>query len=198
MFEGCRGCCVSLVLVPLLFCALSVGLVIYIYATAPDPPLTDNFKAKQSEADAFDQIIDDATVSTGDFLVQFNEREISSWMTLEGQDFAEKNDRRFPFKNIQVGLDDGKMTFYAELDTVLDLAFEVVIEPEVDKNGKMEFDIDEAHLGGLRVPRVFLKGVTEALEDKLVEPFEDLGDYRITGLTVQDGFFSMNGSVLPN
>jgi hypothetical protein len=203
MLEGCGGCCLTVVVIPLLCCGLLIGGVIYIYATAPDPPLTDNFKANLAEAQAFEAELARATnraTTQGVFDLNVNERYLSSWMALEGEDFADEHGHSFPFKNVQVGLDDGQITFYAELDRtdLIKLPLEVVLEPTVDDQGQLKFEIKEAHLSGLRVPNVILENVTGQFEDRLVQPFDDLpGNYYVyeNSIVVEDGAFILQGGV---
>lgn len=200
MFEGCRGCCLTFVVLPMLCCVLVVGGIIYIYMSAPEPPVSDNFKPNTTEAQAFENTLNNAErLAQGGygFTIQFNERQISSWMSLRGEEYASERDRQFPFKNIQVGMDDNLMVFYAELDGYgpLDLPLEVVLEPGIDINGKLEFDLNEAHLGGINVPTFVLKNITAQMDDLLVKPFEDVGDYQIQSLRVANNSFTATGRV---
>jgi uncharacterized protein YpmS len=203
MFEGCGGCCLALVLIPVLCCVLVVGAIIYVYSTAPDPPLSDNFKASQVEADQFDQMISTAKLSAqsqGWFYLQFNERQISSWMALEGEDFAKQQDNTFPFKNMQVGLGEGRMTFYGELRRYgLKLPFKIEIQPQIDNQGKVKMEIKTARLGGLVVPQFVLKSVSAQFEDVLIKPFDDLpGSYALykESLSIQSGSFVVQGTIV--
>jgi hypothetical protein len=204
MFESCGGCCATLLLIPLLCCVLVVGAVIYIHSNAPDPPLSDNFKANQTEADQFQAELDRAVArarSQGVFDLFFNERQLSSWMALEGPGFAADYDHSFPFKNTQVALDDGEITFYGEFDRYqLTIPMEVVIKPRITRDRKLEFDITSADVGGVTMPDFVLSNITGQFNDVLIEPFNDLpGDYYIfeDSVFIQDGTFVLQGAVQP-
>lgn len=208
MFEGCTGCCIVLLLIPLACCALGVGGVVYVYSTAPDPPLGDNFKASQVEATEFNNQIVNATyqaASQGSFVLTFTERQLSSWMQFEGESFAEQNDHAFPFKDVQVGIRDGRMTFYGELDQAegIKLPVEVVVEPIVNNEGQLEFVIDEAHMGGIRLPDFVLENVTGQLNDAIQKPLEDLpANYTLYPQTLSvgkdtPGTFAVQGYATP-
>ncbi|MBI5959827.1 MAG: hypothetical protein HY866_13890, partial [Chloroflexi bacterium] len=204
MIEGCGGCCLSLILIPLLCLAIVACGVIYVYTNGPEPPLSDRFKASSAEAQAFDTAIQNAAnqITTGSFdgggfVIQFDQRQMSSWLTLEGQDFAEDHDRSFPFENVQVKLDGGKMIFYGELARYrLNLPLRVTIKPDIDKDGKLKLKVESADFGGLNLPGVLLKEITRVLEDALMQPIDDLG-YSYTlfeqTLVIEDGVFSMQG-----
>jgi hypothetical protein len=216
LIEGCGGCCFTVVFVLLLCCVLVVGAVVYVYMSAPEPPLGDNFRAKQEEANQFQYIIDTfPSPNAPTFRLQFNERQISSWMALEGARYAEENGRRFPFENIQVGLADGEMTFYAEIERYgLKLPLEVIIVPtrvtpsytpgQLSRD-ELKFEVREAHLGGIRVPKFVLDPIQDQFHDLLVQPLDQVGGaYNLGELTVgddpytaqEDNIFRITGSVV--
>lgn len=206
MFEGCSGCCLGLILIPLLCCVLVGCAVIYVYSEGPEPPLSGNFKPQLAEAQTFQNVIDSAAnqaVTQNWFVIQFNQRELSSWLALRGEDFAQEQDRSFPFENVQVKLEDGDMTFYGELSRYrLTLPLQVVIKPGVDKQGQLDLKIDSVDFGGLSLPGFILDGVTNVLEDALMQPLQDQLDQ--TGrsyalyegsLSVDNGSFAVQGTV---
>lgn len=202
MFESCGGCCLALVLIPLLCCGALVLGVYYVNTNGPDAPLSDNFRASPAEAQALDNEIARATNDARSmrwFALSFTERQLSSWIALEGQDFAEAQGHNMPFENMQVGLDDGQMTFYGEIKQVgLTLPLAVVIEPKADSENQIELDIVSADVGGLKVPAFVLENVQAQLTDRLIKPFDDLpGTYFIypDSLSIQDGVFVVQGGV---
>lgn len=203
MFEGCGGCCLAVILIPLLCVAVAACGIVYAATQGPEPPLSENFTASVADAQAFDTAINAATrdaQNTRGFTLTFNERQISSWLALEGEQFAEEQGSTFPFKNVQVGLDAGEMIFYGELQlSRIRLPLAVAIKPEVDRAGHLDFEITDADVGGIAAPTFALKVVTGQLEDKLVKPLDDLqGDYVLdpNSLWVQDGVFSVRGQVI--
>lgn len=202
MFEGCGGCCLALIVIPLLCCGLAAGAVAYTTINAPDPPVRENFRPSQAEAQALDAEVQRAAnmaVTQGWFWTAFTEEQFSSWLALRGQDFAESRDRSFPFEEVQVGLDDGLMTFFAKFSrSGVKIPLQVTIRPRVDANGKLALDIDEANVGGIGLPGALLGTITGHLEDALNRPFENLsGNYFLNAatLSVDNGRFEVQGQV---
>ncbi|MEW6577929.1 MAG: hypothetical protein AB1435_01915 [Chloroflexota bacterium] len=205
MFEGCSGCCLSIILIPLLCLGLAACVVIYAATSdSNDAPLPNTFKPSLSEAQAFDRAIDDAIAqarSQGWWALKFNEREISSWMALEGKAFADEHGHVFPFKNVRVGLDDGEMRFYAEVEVrFLSVPLKVFIKPGVDYAGQITFDITKVDVAGIGAPDFVVQTVKAQFEDLLIRPFEDLpGSYFLyeQSLIVDNGTFEVQGMIRP-
>jgi hypothetical protein len=202
MFESCGGCCVALVVIPLLCCAMVVCGLIYVASTAPDPPLSDEFNANPAEAAAFDGQVNQAAYDAGyssGFTLTFTERQISSWLALEGEAFADDHDISFPFDNVQMGLEDGEMTFYGELGTGrVKIPLEVVIKPEVDRVYHLNLNVESVKFLGLKLPGALVDSVTSQLEKKVIQPIEDAGtDYVLdpNSLRIEDGTFWVQGQV---
>jgi uncharacterized protein YpmS len=192
MFEGCRACLILIVLIPLACCLLIVCGIVYVMTSAPEPPIADKFTPQESEAQAFETQINNAKYANGYFTVSFNERQISSWLALKSDLLSDQSGERFPLENIQVGLDGGKVTVYAEIKSgSLKFPLEVVITPETDSKGQLSFHIDEAHLGGLSLPKAILNRLTVELDKALKEPFDEVGNYANAQLSVEDGQFIM-------
>ena len=199
MLEGCKGCCAGAILIPLLCCAFAACSVVYVNTQGPDAPLS-KFSANITDAQTFENELDRAgnqASSEGWFVLNFNEQQLSSWMALEGEAFADEHGHSFPFEDVQVGLDDGQFTFYGELQQgVIKLPVEVVIEPQFDSSGHLELDIVSANLGGLSLPDFVLENVQDQFEDLLTEPFDDLAtDYFFfaESLDIEDGVFVVQG-----
>jgi uncharacterized protein YpmS len=202
MIESCGGCCLVLILVPLLICIVVGGVALYVYNNAPDQPVAASFTPSPVDAQAFQAVLDGAEAtarSQGWFWMSFTEQQLSSWMALEGADFADQQGTVFPFSNMQVGLDDNAITFYGELDPgVMAVPIEVVIEPKVSATGDFEFDITSVDVGGVQAPDFLTTVVSSQFEDILVKPLEQLpGDlifYQET-LKVDNGIFEVQGRV---
>jgi hypothetical protein len=198
--DECRGCCLLIVGVPLLCLALAACALLYVATAGADPPLSDKFVATSADAQAFDRQIDSAVNDarlSGGFTLTFSEREISSWMALEGEAFGKDYVGAFPVDNIQVGLDDGEMRFYGELGR-LDLPILITVKPGVDRIGHLDFEIVELNLGGVGLPGGMLDSVSDQLKDKIRSPLEDLeGDYVLdpASLSVTNGRFAVRGQV---
>ncbi|NLX10417.1 MAG: hypothetical protein GXY36_12240 [Chloroflexi bacterium] len=201
MFEGFRGCCLSVLIIPLLCCVLAAGAAIFIYASAPEPPVGGDFRPTIADANTFNNALNQAAsdaMDGGVFSLSFDEVSLSSWIALNGADLARERGYSFPFTDVQVGLDDDVMTFYGRLTTAsLNLPVEIVIEPRVDAAGHLDLNIQEAHLGALGVPPGLLGNVTRELEDTLTRTLTDLNaDYRLSDpITVDNGRFTAYGQV---
>lgn len=203
MFEGCGGCCLSLVLIPLLCLGLTACAVIYLLTLDVDTPLPANFQPSYGEAQAFDAAIDNAVAQAqtgGGWVLFFTEQQISSWMALEGEAFADEHGHAFPFGKVQVGLDNGAMTFYAELETrFASVPLQVIITPKVALDGQLNFDITEVRVADIGAPDFVVQSVKAQFEDALTRRLEDLsGNYFIypQSLVVDDGVFQVQGAIV--
>lgn len=202
LFEGCGGCCLSIVLIPLLCCGLIVGALIYIDQNAPAPPVTRNFQPSQADAQAFKNEITRATNQAATqrwFYITVYEQQISSWMALEGKTFADENGHAFPFEDVQVGLDDGLITFYGKLSRYgINVPLTVAVSPEIDAEGNISLAIDSANVGGLNVPAFVLNNVSAQLDDALVRPFREINGSAVfyrDSLSIEDGRLILQGGV---
>ncbi len=202
LFEGCGGCCLSIVLIPLLCCGLIVGALIYIDQNAPAPPVTRNFQPSQADAQAFKNEITRATNQAATqrwFYITVYEQQISSWMALEGKTFADENGHAFPFEDVQVGLDDGLITFYGKLSRYgINVPLTVAVSPEIDAEGNISLAIDSANVGGLNVPAFVLNNVSAQLDDALVRPFREINGNAVfyrDSLSIEDGRLILQGGV---
>ncbi|WP_119067735.1 hypothetical protein [Aggregatilinea lenta] len=200
MFEGCGGCCLALVVIPLLCCGLVAGAVAYTTINAPDPPIRDNYQASQADAQAFDAEVARAAsmaVTQGWFWTAFTQEQFSSWLSLKGQDFAESQDRRFPFEDVQVGFNGGLMRFYGKFtQSGVKVPLLVELRPRVDGNGKLAMDIENANVGGLDLPDFVLGAIKDQLEAAVNRPFQGMnGAYFLNAatLTVDNGRFEIQG-----
>jgi hypothetical protein len=206
LFGGCStqcgGCCFGLAVILLLCCVLGGGAAYYVYTEGPEPPLSDSFKPSAAEAQAFQNEIDRATIQARDqrwFWFQFSERQLASWMALEGKDFANERGHDFPFENVQAALGDGQITFYGEIQRLgLALPLLTVIEPQINSAGEMTFEITSVDVGGVTLPDAVLRTISRQFEDVLVQPFNDLPGtpvfYEPT-LKIENGLFEVQGVI---
>lgn len=204
MFEGCGGCCLALILIPLLCCGLVAGAVAYTTINAPDPPIRGSYQASQADAQALDAEVARAAsmaATQGWFWTAFTQDQFSAWLSLEGQDFADSQDRRFPFEDVQVGFNGGLMRFYGKFtQSGVKIPLLVEVRPGVDGNGKLKMDIESASMGGVDLPDFALGAVADQLEAVVNRPFEALnGQYFLNAatLTVDNGRFEIQGQVTP-
>ena len=202
MFEGCSGCCLSIILIPLLCLGLVACVVIYASTGDSNAPVTSAFRPSLTEAQTFDRAISDAITQArtqGWWALKFSERDISSWMALEGRSFADENGHVFPFKNVQVGLDDGEMRFYGEVELrFLSVPLKVNIKPGVDYAGQIAFDVTKVDVAGVGVPSFVVQTIKAQFEDVLIRPFAELpGSYFLyeQTLIVDNGTFEVQGII---
>ncbi len=207
MIHGCGGCCFFVLVIVALCCVVTVGAVLYVATNAPQAPLSEQFMPNVAQAQAFQAVLDTAKANAaqqGWFWLRFDQAQLSSWMALQGEEFARQHDNPFPFSDVQVGIDDGVFVFYGELQypeyETLSLPLEVEIEPQIDSQGVFGFDIVSVDVGGVKVPDFVITTVEDQFEALLVQPFEELGQTVIfypETLTVDNGVFEVQGYVQP-
>jgi hypothetical protein len=198
----CGGCCFGLTMILIVCCVVVGGTAYYVSTQGPQPPLSDNFKPSYTDAQQFQAAIDSATSlarSQGWFYLQFTERQMASWMALNGADFAAQHGHDFPFKNVQVKLDDSVMIFYGELGrSRLSIPLEATVKPEIDGAGKMTLDVTSLNVGGIRMPDALLRSIHTQFEDVLLQPFDNLPGtpYFYQGsLNISGGVFVVQGGI---
>ena len=205
MLHGCGGCCFLVLLIVLLCCVVAVMGGIYVATNAPEAPLSDRFVPSVAQSQAFQSVLDTAKANAaqqGGFWLRFDQSQLSSWMALQGETFAEEHGDTFPFANVQVAIDDGEFLFYGELQypeyETLSLPLTVEIEPQIDSTGAFGFEITAVDVGGIKVPDFVIGTVEDQFEALLVEPFEKLGETVIfypETLTADNGVFEVQGYV---
>ncbi len=193
MGGDCRGCCLALLLIPVLCCVMGACAVIYVYTSSPEPPVASEFKASQPEADNFVLETSVSGIQSRGGAVIFSEREISSWVALHGEQFYADRGNSYPFKNVQVGLDNGVMSFYAEYNRYgLSVPLTVEIKPAISSEGRLSLDIKSASIADIHAPQFVLNRATSQLEDWLTEPFQELQQRVVLDpntLLIEDGSF---------
>ncbi len=201
-FGQCGGCCFFIAIIALIACVLVGGVAYFVYTQGPEPPTEASFKPSASDAQAFENEIARATNQAsqeGWFYIQLTEDQIGSWMALEGEDFAAEHGYDFPFEDVQVSLDDGKITVFGELTPLgVNLPAETVVKPKISSSGEVDFDITSVDVGGVRLPDAVVRSVKQQFEEALLKPFNDLPGtpvfYEQT-LTIEDGVFAVQGLV---
>ncbi len=205
MLHGCGGCCFLVVLIVALCCVGVVAGAIYVSTNAPDAPLSANFVPSAAQAQAFQSVLDTAKANAAQqnwFWLRFDQNQLSSWMALQGESFAEEHGNTFPFTDVQIAIDDGAFLFYAKLQypdyETLSLPLEVKIEPQIDSAGVFGFDIVTVDVGGFKLPDFVITTVEDQFEALLVQPFEELGQTVIfypETLSADNGVFEVQGYV---
>lgn len=183
-------------------CAGTLGAAYLVLAEEPDPPVAEAYTPQPADAQAFEETIRQAEQQareTDQFSVAFTEQQISSWLAYDGREYALQHGYSFPFEDIQVGVDDGYLSFYSTLTTGgLNVPLMIAIEPYVHAAGHLAFTVDEAQLGGLPVPPFILNNLVAQAERLLTEPVRQMrSDYAIdpNTLSADDGVFRMSGAL---
>ncbi len=198
----CGGCCFGLTMILIVCCVVVGGTAYYVSTHGPQPPLSDQFKPSVADAQAFQSAIDNATSlasSQGWFYLMFTQQQMASWMALNGADFAAQHGHDFPFKNVQVKLDNGAMTFYGELNRFrLTIPLEATVKPKIDSAGKMTLDITALNVGGVKMPDAILSSIRTQFEDVLLQPFDNLPGtpyFYKDSLFITGGSFTVQGAI---
>lgn len=199
MFESCGGCCLSLALIPLLcICLAACGVIYVTTATMPEPPVDQAYQPIPIEATNFEQKVtnmQNLAQGGGRFLLEFSQRELSSWLNLKALSLIGVVDNALTLENAQAKIDDNTITFYAEFtDLGVEIPLELVIQPKIDLNNHLALDITEANVAGVGMPDIVLQQIINTFEDALTKPLNDLRlGYSITELQVDNGQFRLRG-----
>jgi hypothetical protein len=182
----------------ILACNLDVKL-----PSNPQPPIP-SLVASDADANAFEQNFQQAVnqgVQNGTFTASVTQQQLSSWLLLRAGDFARQNNQEWPLKNVQAGLNDGKITLYGVIvkEGVPETPAQVIFTPSIDGNGELAVKIDSAQVGVVGVPNSVLDDLTKTLKDTLTAQLGQIkGKYKLTTLTIANGSLTIGGQVVRN
>src|SRR5690348_10590901 len=125
-------------------CVLLISLTIPAMACAvsmpsnPQPPIA-TFTPSPADASAFEQNFTDAvsqSAQTGTFNITVNQAQFSSWLALRAPSYAAQQGYTWPLKDVQAGLNDGKITVYGVIvqQNVPETPGQVIFTPSIDPN----------------------------------------------------------------
>src|SRR5882724_1386726 len=87
----------------------------------PQPPMP-TFVPSANDASAFEQNFTNAVgqaSQTGAFNITLNQQQFSSWLALRAPEYAKQQGYDWPLKQVQAGLDNGKITLFGVLSNIL-------------------------------------------------------------------------------
>src|SRR5947208_12754840 len=107
----------------------------------PQPPIP-SLTPSTGDADAFENNFQQAVnqaAQTGQFNATITQQQLSSWLALRAAGYAQQQGYEWPLKNVQAGLDNGKITLYGVItqQNVPETAAQVVFTPSIDGNGQL-------------------------------------------------------------
>jgi hypothetical protein len=177
-------------------CNLNVNL-----PSNPQPPIP-SLVASDADANAFEQNFQQAVnqgVQTGTFSASITQQQLSSWLLLRAANFARQNGQEWPLKNVQAGLNNGKITLYGVIvkEGVPETPAQIIFTPSIDANGELAVKIDSAQIGVVGVPSSVLDELTKTLRDTLTGQLNQIkGKYKLTNLSINNGTLTIGGQVV--
>jgi hypothetical protein len=180
----------------ILACNLDVRL-----PSNPQPPIP-SLVASDADANTFEQNFQQAVnqgVQNGTFSASVTQQQLSSWLLLRAGDFARQNSQEWPLKNVQAGLNNGKITLYGVIlkEGVPETPAQMIFTPSIDANGELAVKIDSAQIGVVGVPNSVLDDLTKTLKDTLTSQLNQIkGKYKLTNLTIANGTLTIAGQIV--
>jgi uncharacterized protein YpmS len=168
--------------------------------SAPQPPVP-SLVASTADAGAFEQAVGAAATqaaSTGNFSLSVTQEQLSSWLQLKAPQYARSAGHDWPFKDIQAGLSNNKITIYGVIDQqgVPQTPAQIVFTPSVAADGSLAISIDSGQVGVVGLPADTLKSVTATIKDTLNQQLARIkNNYHIATLTIADGQLTIAGSI---
>jgi hypothetical protein len=187
------GC---LFVVAVLACNLSLKL-----PSNPQPPVP-SLVPQASDADAFEQNFQQAVnqaAQSGNFSASITQQQFSSWLALRAPGYARQQGYEWPLKDVQAGLDSGKITLYGVITqpNVPETPAQIVFTPSIDGNGELAVSVESGQVGVVGVPPDILKNLNKTIQDALASQLNQIkGHYKLTNLTVAGGTLTVSGQVV--
>jgi hypothetical protein len=179
----------------MLACNLNVNL-----PSAPKAPLP-SLTPSTNDADAFEQGFQSAInqiQQNGTFSASVTQVQFSSWLALRAADYAKANGYDWPLKEVQAGLDNGKITLYGVIvqENVPETPSQIVFTPYVDANGEIAVNIESGQVGIVGIPKAALDKLTSTLRELLSSQLQAVkGRYKLTSLTIANGSLTVSGQI---
>jgi hypothetical protein len=167
----------------------------------PQPPVP-SLVVSASDADAFEQSFQQAVsqaLQTGSFSAVVNQQQFSSWLALRAPAFAQQQGHDWPFKNVQAGLNNGKITLYGVISqpNIPETPVEIVLTPSIDGNGELAVKIESGQVGIVGLPADILNKLAQTVKDALVGQLSQIkGRYRLTSLSIANGTLTVSGQIV--
>ncbi len=167
----------------------------------PQPPVP-SLTPSTSDADAFEnsfqQAVNQAS-QTGSFNASITQQQLSSWLALRAAGYAQQQGYDWPLKNVQAGLNDGKITLYGVIvqQNVPETPAQIIFTPTIDANGQLAVKIESGQVGIVGLPSDMLAKLTNTIRDILTGQLSRIqGHYRLTALNIANGSLNVAGQIV--
>lgn len=180
--------------VPALACNVSLP-------SNPQPPIP-TFAPSADEASAFEQNFSNAVneaSQTGSFTITINQQQFSSWLALRAPDYAKQQGYDWPLKQVQTGLNNGKITLYGVVtqENVPETPAQVIFTPSIDSAGELAVTVDSGQFGVVGAPSGVLQNLNKTIKDVLTTQLGQIkGRYKLTTLTIANGSLTVGGQIV--
>jgi len=167
----------------------------------PQPPMP-TFVPSANDASAFEQNFTNAVgqaSQTGAFNITLNQQQFSSWLALRAPEYAKQQGYDWPLKQVQAGLDNGKITLFGVLSqpNVPDTPTQVVFTPSIDSAGTLAVSVDSGQVGVVGVPSNILQNLNTTIKNVLTTQLAQIqGRYKLNGLTIAGGNMTVSGQII--
>ncbi len=164
----------------------------------PNPGLTPSTGDADAFESSFQQAVNQAS-QTGNFSATITQQQLSSWLALRAQGYAQQQGYEWPFKNVQAGLDNGKITLYGIIvqQNVPETPAQVIFTPSIDGNGQLTVKIESGQVGIVGMPSDVLNKLTDTIRDILTGQLAQIqGRYRLTNLSIAGGALTVSGQIV--
>jgi hypothetical protein len=169
--------------------------------SSPKPPVP-SLTPSAGDADAFEgnfqQAVNQAA-QTGTFSATITQQQLSSWLALRAAGFAQQQGYEWPFKNVQAGLDNGKITLYGIItqQNVPETPAQIIFTPSIDGNGQLAVKVESGQVGIVGVPQDALNKLTNLIRDLLSGQLSQIqGRYQLTNLSIANGTLTVSGQIV--
>lgn len=185
-----------LLIAAVLACNLSLKL-----PSNPKPPVP-SLVPQASDADAFEQNFQQAAnqaAQSGNFTTSITQQQFSSWLALRAPGYAKQQGYEWPLKDVQAGLDDGKITLYGVITqpNVPETPAQVIFTPSIASDGELAVNVEGGQVGMVGVPPDILKNLNKTIQDVLASQLNQIkGRYKLTSLNVTGGTLTVSGQVV--
>jgi len=179
---------------PSLACAVSLP-------SNPQPPIP-TFTPSPAEASAFEQSFTDAvsqSAQTGNFSVTVNQQQFSSWLALRAPSYAAQQGYTWPLKEVQAGLNNGKITVYGVIvqQNVPETPGQVIFTPTIDGSGSLAVNVESGQFGVVGVPTDVLQNLNITIKNALTTELAQIqGRYKLNTLTIANGSMTVAGQIV--
>jgi len=167
----------------------------------PKPPIP-SLVPSNGDADAFEQGFANAVgvaSTSGQFNIAITQQQFSSWLALRAPSYAQQYGYDWPLKEVQAGLNDGKITLYGIVTQqgAPDTPAQIVFTPLIDANGELDVSIDSGQLGIVGVPQSLLNKLKDTLKNMLAGQLGQIkGKYKLTSLGIANGTLNVVGQIV--